>query len=129
MATTTLWHESASSDERDGNLLTFARRQGLQALNTLDRTTFMGFSGAALSTLLSDSLAFSVIESDAVAVGQRLLELVHRSIVVAAVCAKLLKTRGREDVSVGSMSMDATDRGAAGRGAIVYGSLDKQAAE
>ena len=71
MATTTLWHESASFDEMDGNLLTFARRQGLQALNGLDRTTLMGFLGTTVSNLLSDSLALSVIESNAVAVREK----------------------------------------------------------
>ena len=105
MATTTLRYKSASSDESEGKLLTFARRQGLQALNALDRTTLMGFSGTADSILLSDSLTCSVIESNAVAVGERLLELAYRSVVVAdglflgdwcqgkaAGCAKLLKT-------------------------------------
>ena len=107
MVTTNLWHRSASSDESDGNLLTFFRRQLLQALNDLDRTTLMGFLGTAVSAVLSDFLAFSVIESNAVTVEERLLELAHRSVVVAAadnlfvgdVCqgkaaggAKLLKT-------------------------------------
>ena len=84
MVTTTLWHQSASSDESEGNLLTFARRQWLQALNGLDPTTLMGFSGTAVSTFLLDSLPFSVIESNAVAVRERSLELAHRSVVIAA---------------------------------------------
>ena len=84
METTTLWYNSASSDGSEGRLLTFARRQGLQALNGLGRITLMGFSGTADSTLLSDSLTFSVIESNAVAVGERLLELAYRSVIVAA---------------------------------------------
>ena len=107
MMTTNLWHRSASSDESDGNLLTFARRQLLQALNDLDRTTLMAFSGTAVSTVLSDFLAFSVVESNAVTVKERLLELAHRSVVVAAAdgllvgclcqqdaasCARLLET-------------------------------------
>ena len=84
MATTTLWHKSARSDESEGNLLTLARRQSLQALNVLDWTTLIGFSGTSVSALLSASLAFPVIESNAVVVAERLLELGHRSVVVAA---------------------------------------------
>ena len=84
MATTTLWHKSASSDESEGNLLTLAKRQSLQALNGLDWTTLMGFLGTAVSTLLSDSVAFSVIKSIAVVVAERLLELAHRSVVIVA---------------------------------------------
>ena len=84
MVTTTLWYKSASSDEIEGNRLTFARRQWLQALNGLDPTTLMGSSGTVVSTLLSSSLAFWVVESNTVAVGERFLELAHRSVVVAA---------------------------------------------